>query len=47
MTDLVRYAQDPATALVAAARAAGTSDNATAVVVDNVFLPRPLVSAAA
>jgi protein phosphatase len=51
MSDLVRYAQDPAGALVAAARDAGTSDNATAVVVDNVFLPptgpQELVAAAA
>ncbi len=51
MTDIVRYARDPATALVDAARAAGTTDNATAVVVDNVVVPPtgpiPLVPAAA
>jgi protein phosphatase len=51
MTDIVRYAPDPATALVAAARDAGTTDNATAVVVDNAFhpptTPIPLVPVAA
>jgi serine/threonine protein phosphatase PrpC len=39
MTSIVRGEIDPAAALVAAARAAGTRDNTTAAVVDNVFLP--------
>jgi protein phosphatase len=39
MTTIVRHATDPAAALVAAAREAGTRDNTTAAVVDNVFLP--------
>lgn len=39
MTTIVRHAADPAAALVAAAREAGTLDNTTAAVVDNVFLP--------
>ncbi len=50
MTGIVRTAADPASALIAAARAAGTRDNTTAVVVDNVFLPPttpvPVVAAA-
>jgi protein phosphatase len=51
MTAIMRTAKDPAGALVAAARTAGTRDNTTAVVVDNVFLPPttpvPVVAAAA
>jgi protein phosphatase len=51
MTEIVRYAGDPATALVDAAREAGGTDNATAVVVDNAFLPptgpQPLLPAVA
>ncbi|MPZ84328.1 MAG: serine/threonine protein phosphatase [Actinophytocola sp.] len=51
MTEIIRYARDPATALVEAARAAGGTDNATAVVVDNAFLPptgpQPLLPVAA
>ncbi|HEV7651929.1 MAG TPA: serine/threonine protein phosphatase [Actinophytocola sp.] len=51
MTDIVRHAMDPAAALVAAAREAGTRDNTTAAVVDNVFLPpttpQPALPAAA
>jgi len=39
MTAIVRGPGDPAAALVAAAREAGTRDNTTAAVVDNVFLP--------
>jgi serine/threonine protein phosphatase PrpC len=39
MTTIMRGAADPAAALVAAAREAGTRDNTTAAVVDNVFLP--------
>jgi PPM family protein phosphatase len=39
MTTIVRGAADPAAALVAAAREAGTKDNTTAAVVDNVLLP--------
>ena len=47
---ILRHAPEPAAALVAAAREAGTRDNATAVVVDNVFeqpttqLPLPAVA---
>lgn len=51
MTEIMRYAPNPATALVEAARAAGGTDNATAVVVDNTFLPptgpQPVLPAAA
>jgi serine/threonine protein phosphatase PrpC len=51
MTEIMRTAKDPAGALVAAAREAGTRDNTTAAVVDNVFLPPttpvPVVAAAA
>jgi protein phosphatase len=39
MTAIMRRTADPAAALVAAAREAGTRDNTTAAVVDNVFLP--------
>ena len=47
---ILRHALEPATALVAAAREAGTRDNATAIVVDNVLVqpttPQPLPAAA-
>jgi serine/threonine protein phosphatase PrpC len=50
MTEIVRTSLDPASALVAAARAAGTRDNTTAAVVDNVFMPpttpQPVLAAA-
>jgi len=50
MTEIVRTSLDPASALVAAARAAGTRDNTTAAVVDNVFMPpttpHPVLAAA-
>ena len=51
MTDIVRSSPDPAGALIAAARAAGTRDNTTAIVVDNIYIPpttpQPLLPAAA
>lgn len=39
MADLLRYAPDPAAALVAAARSAGATDNATAVVLTHATVP--------
>lgn len=42
MAELMRYADNPAAALVAAAHQAGSTDNATAVTVDHVSGPPPL-----